>query len=116
MLGGGSVQRIVEMSGQGRSIRAIATELGLPRNTGVAVAGAADRRGAAGARAGVFEPEPVLPDPDPFDLGVLLALGMFLATYPRMLQSSLAFPVNLFKADAATATTFLREYSGLRVL
>jgi hypothetical protein len=47
---------------------------------------------------------------------VLLALGVFLATYPRMLQSSLAFPVNLFKADTATATVFLREYSGLRVL
>lgn len=47
---------------------------------------------------------------------VLLALGLFLATYPRMLQSSLAFPVNLFKADTATAIVFLREYSGLRVL
>lgn len=33
MLGGGSVQRIVEMRGQGQSIRAIATELGLSRNT-----------------------------------------------------------------------------------
>jgi transposase len=33
MLGGGSVQRIVEMRGQGHSIRSIAAELGLSRNT-----------------------------------------------------------------------------------
>ena len=46
----------------------------------------------------------------------LLALGALLAVYPRMLQSSLAFPVNLFNTDLGAATVFLRDYAGLRAL
>lgn len=49
-------------------------------------------------------------------LGALVAFGVVLAAYPRMLQSSLAFPVNLFLTDLGTASVFVREYAGLRVL
>lgn len=42
----------------------------------------------------------------------LLALGTLLAIYPRMLQSSLAFPVNVFNTDPGTAGVFLRDYLG----
>jgi len=48
--------------------------------------------------------------------GALLLLGAILALYPGMLQSSLAFPVNMFNTDLDTATVFLREYAGIGVL
>ncbi len=48
--------------------------------------------------------------------GTLLILGAILALYPGMLQSSLAFPVNMFNTDLDTATVFLREYAGIGML
>lgn len=47
---------------------------------------------------------------------VLLVLGGLLATYPRMLQSSLAFPVNLLHADLGASALFVRDYLGLQAL
>ncbi|MEI7482634.1 MAG: sulfatase-like hydrolase/transferase, partial [Elusimicrobiota bacterium] len=48
--------------------------------------------------------------------GALIILGATLALYPGMLQSSLAFPVNMFNTDIDTATVFLREYAGIGML
>jgi len=43
----------------------------------------------------------------------LFAIGVCLASYPRLLREYLAFPVNLFAADRGSAWVLLKEYLGL---
>ena len=43
----------------------------------------------------------------------LFALGLGLASYPSFLREYLVFPVNIFAADRASASTLFREYLGL---
>lgn len=47
---------------------------------------------------------------------MLLALGAILAAYPSMLQSSLAFPVNIFQTDVGSAEVFFHDFVGWRNL
>jgi len=49
-------------------------------------------------------------------LSSLFGLGLLLASYPLFLREYLAFPVNVFAADTATAGVFLREYLGIALL
>jgi len=49
-------------------------------------------------------------------LSSLFGLGLLLASYPLFLREYLAFPVNVFAADTATAGVFLHEYLGITSL
>jgi len=46
----------------------------------------------------------------------LFGLGLLLAIYPLFLREYLAFPVNLFSTDTATAGVFFSEYLGIAAL
>lgn len=46
----------------------------------------------------------------------LFGLGLLLASYPLFLREYLAFPVNVFANDTATAGVFLHEYLGIASL
>jgi len=46
----------------------------------------------------------------------LFGLGILLASYPLFLREYLAFPINVFATDTATAEVFLREYLGIASL
>lgn len=45
--------------------------------------------------------------------GLLVAMGILLSSYPLLLREFLAFPANLFVADAASARVLLTEYLGI---
>jgi len=49
-------------------------------------------------------------------IGGLFGLGLLLASYPLFLREYLAFPINIFATDTATAGVFLREYLGITSL
>jgi len=46
----------------------------------------------------------------------LVGLGLLLASYPLFLREYLAFPVNIFATDTATARVFVLEYLGIASL
>ena len=47
---------------------------------------------------------------------LLFVTGLLLASYPALLTEFLAFPMNIFRADAATTSFFVAEYLGWRGL
>jgi len=49
-------------------------------------------------------------------LSSLVGLGLLLASYPLFLRDYLAFPVNIFATDTATAGVFVLEYLGIASL
>lgn len=46
----------------------------------------------------------------------MFGLGLLLASYPLFLREYLAFPINVFATDIATAGVFFREYLGIASL
>ena len=44
--------------------------------------------------------------------GILLVMGLLLASYPALLTEFLAFPINVFRADTDTTSFFITEYLG----
>lgn len=48
-----------------------------------------------------------------FSVAILLIAGALLAIYPQLLREYLAFPVNVFATDGASARVLLTEYLGL---
>ena len=49
-------------------------------------------------------------------LNCVLVIGLALSIYPQLLREYLAFPVNVFATDAATAQRMLTEYLGIQRL
>ena len=47
---------------------------------------------------------------------ILVLMGIVLASYPGLLAEFLAFPMNIFRADTASASFFVTEYLGWRGL
>lgn len=60
-----------------------------------------------------FTPHRLRPGGEIFSVAILLIAGALLAIYPQLLREYLAFPVNVFATDRASARVLLTEYLGL---